>query len=158
MNRTINGAQKRNSMKTHGMRRTKEYEAWQHMIQRCRNHKCRAYKNYGGRGIKVCERWLKFENFIQDVGLAPSKDHSLDRYPNNDGNYGPDNFRWATAAEQQINKRVSRGYEGKSLSQISLGLGGNRTLVTTRLRKGWNLEKAIFTPVNKNKSHQRTEP
>lgn len=85
--------------------RSKEYAAWSHMTQRCNNPNHPRYKHYGGRGIKVCERWLKFENFLADVGLAPSPKHTIDRFPNNDGDYEPDNFRWATYSEQNKNRR-----------------------------------------------------
>lgn len=82
-----------------------EYHSWASMKVRCyrRNHK--AFKNYGGRGIKVCERWLNsFENFLADMGPRPTG-KSLDRFPNNDGNYEPGNCRWATRSEQQRNRR-----------------------------------------------------
>lgn len=135
----------------HGFRKRgkylKEYAAWNHMNQRCNNPKHHAYKNYGGRGIKVCERWSLFENFIEDVGFAPFPGHSLDRYPNNDGHYEPGNIRWATISQQQMNKRINGGYNGRSLSQISLELGGNRTLITKRLRNGWTLGLAATTPI-----------
>lgn len=88
----------------HGMYRTLIYYIWRDMLARCENPKNPAYKNYGGRGIKVCERWHSFENFYEDVG-DPPEGMTLDRYPDNDGNYEPLNFRWATWKEQQNNKR-----------------------------------------------------
>lgn len=84
------------------------YPRWQTMKRRCDDPGATGYKNYGGRGIKVCERWASsFENFLFDVGERPSPLHSLDRYPNNDGNYEPGNFRWATRKEQAQNRRPS---------------------------------------------------
>lgn len=103
---TIHGHAKRN-------RHEPEFDAWQAMIERCYNNKNTAvYKNYGGRGIKVCERWLhSFENFFEDMGKRPSDKHSLDRHPNNDGDYEPINCRWATQKEQTSNTRRNRWIE-----------------------------------------------
>lgn len=85
---------------------TPEYEAWHQMIARCENPNHEAYKNYGGRGISVCDRWRNsFKDFFSDVGKRPSPKHSLDRYPNINGNYEPSNFRWATSKQQNQGKR-----------------------------------------------------
>jgi hypothetical protein len=84
---------------------TSEYMIYHGMIQRCYNHKHISYKNYGGRGIKVCKRWLdSFENFLKDVGRKPTNKHTLDRI-NNNGNYEPSNIRWATYLQQADNRR-----------------------------------------------------
>jgi len=83
----------------------KEYIAWLGMKARCNNPNCRGYKWYGARGIKVCDRWNKsFDAFLEDMGRAPSPDHSLDR-TDNDGNYEPGNVRWATRDVQRLNQR-----------------------------------------------------
>jgi len=74
------------------------------MNKRCKNPNDKDFKNYGGRGIRVCERWYSFEDFYADVG-DPPKDMSLDRYPDNDGDYEPSNWRWATWEEQANNRR-----------------------------------------------------
>jgi hypothetical protein len=84
---------------THGFTKnhviTPEYKAWSGMKNRCYNKNCVQYKDWGGRGVKVCERWIhSFELFLLDRGERPSKYHSLDRFPNNHGNYEPTNCRW----------------------------------------------------------------
>lgn len=82
-----------------------EYTAWTNMMTRCTNPKHNRWHRYGGRGIKVCDRWLNsYEDFLADVGRRPGPDYSLDRYPNADGDYEPGNVRWATDGEQARNK------------------------------------------------------
>lgn len=85
-----------------------EYRAWCGIRNRCYRPATESYPLYGGRGIKVCDRWRgSFEAFLADVGLRPSSRHSLDRHPNTDGNYEPGNVRWATTKEQNQNRRNS---------------------------------------------------
>lgn len=94
-----------NRMTKHGMARTPEYTAWKNMKRRCYAPGSTNYKNWGGRGIAVCDSWLKsFDNFYKDMGDRPSPSHSLDRIDNN-GDYNKSNCRWATPDEQSVNKR-----------------------------------------------------
>jgi hypothetical protein len=95
------------SLKKHGYTKTKIYASWFQMKERCNNPKSIGYKNYGARGIKVCERWLSFSNFLSDMGQKPSSNFSLDRI-NNNGNYEPNNCKWSTQMEQCNNMRKNR--------------------------------------------------
>lgn len=91
----------------HNMTRTSEYTTWRSIKTRCHNKNDKDYKNYGGRGIKVCDRWLaSFENFFEDMDYKPSKSHSIERI-NNDGDYEPSNCIWADRKTQDKNKRNS---------------------------------------------------
>lgn len=132
--------------------RTPEYSIWCAMLQRCRNPKCKAFPDYGGRGIHVCERWSTFANFIADVGTRPSKAHSIDRI-NNDGSYEPGNVRWATTSQQAANKRKQKpprtakllNFNGESLTIAGWAMRSGVTpeCLRSRLHLGWSLERAL---------------
>jgi len=137
---------------THGMSGSYAYACWQAMKARCYYKIHPHYANYGGRGIVVCQRWLdSFENFIQDMGMPPSEDHSIDRYPNHDGNYEADNCRWATPIEQQRNMRTNRllTFAGKTqcVSAWAEESGIGKTTIKERLNRGWSAEDALRTAV-----------
>jgi hypothetical protein len=128
--------------KSHGLSKTKEFRAWHYMRQRCMNPNNTDYANYGGRGISVCERWDKFENFLKDMGEKPSPKHSLDRV-NPDLGYGPNNCRWATAAEQQRTARRNNkwkidGVLYATLVDASIATGLKRACLQWRFKsKHW---------------------
>ena len=136
----------------HGRTKSTEYKSWSAMKQRCTNTRNAEFYLYGGRGVSVCNRWIdSFENFIKDMGNKP-KGMSLDRIDTN-GNYCPENCRWATDEQQNNNTRKNKfiTHEGKTLShtQWSKLLGGNPNLVYLRIREGWDDMSAVTTPVNR---------
>ena len=137
---------------THGQTRTKTYDVWHNMIQRCTNPKHKYYKHYGGRGIKVCKRWMKFENFLEDMGKIP-EGYSIDRINNNKG-YKKSNCKWSTKKEQSRNTRRNRSgtYGGKTqlLIEWSEETGIPYSTLWQRIyRLGWSIEKALTTPAKK---------
>src|ERR1035437_10156474 len=136
---------------THGYTNIPEYYSWCSMKARCSNPNKQEYNNYGGRDIAVCDRWLNsFENFYTDMGPKPSEDHSIDRYPNNDGNYEPGNCRWATQEEQGNNRRtnVIVNYKDKeyTIAQLSQECGIEYGTLQSRLKRGWSAERSVETP------------
>lgn len=141
--------------KTHGMTRsdgkfTKVYKTWRGIKTRCTNPNFRLFSYYGGRGIKVCERWQTFDNFLADMGEPPTDQHSIDRMDAN-GNYCPENCRWATDAEQGWNKRSTRFVDiGGILKPMAVWIreyGIGHGTVYKRMAKGMTPEEAITTPV-----------
>ena len=144
------GCYSREAHVTHRMTSSAEYGVWTAMKTRCNNPKAKCYKNYGGRGIKICERWSSFENFLEDMGIRPSKKHTLDRIQN-DGPYSPDNCRWATVKEQCRNKRSNRflvvGGTRKTLIEWSEEVNIHPDLISRRLQNGWTDEAAVTIPV-----------
>lgn len=127
------------------------YRTWVTMRQRCSNPNDPNYKNYGGRGIKVCTRWDSFGYFFEDIGVRPGVGYSIDRI-DSDGDYEPSNVRWATSKEQARNKKslLRYSYQGRfllicELAELPECVVIEKTL-GKRLRQGWDIEKALQTP------------
>lgn len=136
---------------THGMTKTPIFTVWINMQQRCMNPNHKSYKDYGGRGIEVCNRWLEsFENFLADMGEAP-EGMSIERN-DVDGNYEPGNCRWATSEEQGNNRRTNRFvvHEGKTqtIAQWAEELGMSRQALRYRLDHGWSIKEAFEMKLN----------
>lgn len=131
---------------THGHSYTRVYKAWRSMRDRCTNPRSRSFRNYGGRGITVCGRWLdSFKAFLVDMG-SPKDGESLDRIDNN-GPYAPGNCRWATSVQQNNNRRGNKRltFSGKSqtVPQWARELGLAIPTLKSRLRKGWSAHRAL---------------
>jgi hypothetical protein len=132
--------------RTHGLSRTPEYRIWKNMRRRCNAATCQDFKNYGGRGIGISERWNDFKVFVDDMGKRPSKRHSIDRIDFN-GDYCKENCRWATAGEQanntRMNYRITIGGQTKNLSQWAREYRIGRTKLRYRLKHGWGVLRAL---------------
>lgn len=134
----------------HGRSLSSIYEIWHSMIQRCNNPNNISYKHYGGRGIKVCKRWYKFENFLNDMGERPDK-LTLDRINNNDGYY-KDNCRWVTQQEQRRNSRTNRYITINGITKCLIEWCEDRDIGYNKVRSrldqhGWNIKEALeFMP------------
>ncbi len=138
---------------THGQTKTALYRLWHGIVERCENRRAHHYKDYGGRGIKICRRWrVSFMAFKGDMGPRPSLKHSVDRIRNN-GNYTPDNCRWATKLVQANNTRGNRfitfNGETLTLTQWSRRFGINPITLHGRLKFNWPLSEAFSKPAKK---------
>lgn len=137
----------------HGMTDSPEFKIWTGILTRCYNPEAKSFDHYGGAGITMCEEWKSsFQAFLFAVGLRPSPVHSIDRFPNRDGNYEPGNVRWATPEEQANNKRnnVRVWFAGQRLPiQVwarLLGIPGNCLWQRLCIAK-WTVQRAFNTPV-----------
>ncbi|QHZ59820.1 HNH endonuclease [Alteromonas phage vB_AmeM_PT11-V22] len=142
---TVNHINK--SKVTHGLSYHPLYKTYRGMIARCYHGNHPSYHRYGGRGIKVCDRWLEsFENFLKDVGEKPDNTYSLDR-KDNEGDYEPTNCRWATQKQQCNNFSANHivKYEGTryTLSELADKIGVKQNTLTYRLKRGWSLREAV---------------
>lgn len=130
------------------------YESWTGMRSRCNNPKQSGYKNYGARGIKICDEWnSSFEAFLKDMGDRPSLEYSLER-KNNDGNYCPENCKWALRIDQANNKTNNRiiCFDNKTMTFVQWArfLGISEQTLRSRIdHLGWSIEKAFTTPIQK---------
>jgi hypothetical protein len=118
------------------------------MKARCLNSSNDAYANYGGRGITICPAWRNnFETFLAHIGRRPTPQHSIDRFPDNNGNYEPGNVRWATAGEQANNQRSNRlvTFNGqmKTTAEWSRLTGIHQVTLRDRLDTGWSVDRAL---------------
>jgi hypothetical protein len=111
------------------------------MRQRCLNKKSEQYKNWGGRGIKICDKWLKFEGFLEDMGERP-ENKTLDRKDNN-GNYCKENCRWATVKQQCNNTRRNIKINGMSIADFSKKIGIREATLRSRISTGWSMEEIL---------------
>jgi hypothetical protein len=152
----------RETITTHGHSidsiRSPEYTAWTNMKDRCLNANRGDYHRYGGRGIKVCDRWLSsFESFYEDMGKRPTPKHSLER-ENNEKDYEPGNVKWATPKEQQNNRSsnavITFMGQQKTIKQWAETMGINYHTLWHRIRiQGWSIEKALLTPAPKHRNY-----
>ena len=128
---------------------TPEYNSWHAMRNRCLNPQSEAFSRYGGRGIRICDRWLdSFKNFLDDMGVRPSRNHSLDRI-NNDGNYEPANCRWADKVTQSRNsiraKMLTAFGETRCINDWAKHRKLSRATIRNRLKSGFTAEEALST-------------
>lgn len=136
----------------HRSGRVPEYQIWDAMIQRCTNPKQSQYHDYGGRGIKVCDKWMKFESFLEDMGYRPSKQYTLDRV-DNDGDYELANCKWRTRHKQSRNRRsnVWIEYAGKKmiLEDWTNELGTSSSQIRKSMRRGKTFDQIYSFYKNK---------
>ena len=135
---------------------TKFYALWKGMHGRCKNPQTKSFNRYGGRGIKVCERWSKFENFYDDMFSGYEEGLQLDRI-NTDGDYSPSNCKWSTRIENANNRCNNKilVYQNKvyTMSQLAREFNLPRYVLKNRINRGWSVEKAIETPTIRRKKN-----
>lgn len=140
-------------VRTHGLTRTRIYVIWQNMMYRCYKENSTSYKNYGAKGIDVCEEWHIFENFYKDMFKGYSDKLTLDRIDNNKG-YSKENCRWSSYSKQNRNRKnnhivIFKGRQMCLADAVDIS-GLNYTTVERRINQhGWDAEKALTTPVRK---------
>ena len=149
----------RGGKQKHGFSKHELYCVWKGMMRRCYDPRVESYSRYGNRNIKVCDRWKIFPNFVKDMSPRPDGT-TLDRI-DNDGDYTPDNCRWATIKEQNWNSRNNRVVEYQGESRILMDwaktLKLNYQALWIRLKKGWPVEKAFTTPIKQYEKKNQKE-
>lgn len=137
---------------------SKTYKSWVDMVRRCKFTTGPNWRSYKGRGITVCDRWLKFENFLADMGEKPLGRFTIDRIDNN-GNYEPKNCRWATYTDQNRNKRNNHllTFNGKTMciAEWAEAMGIERDRLKARIYMGWSTKRALETPIQDNKGESQ---
>lgn len=158
-NSTSCGCKRHETNFRHGMSQTKLHQVWRVMRQRCNNPKDPSFHNYGGRGIKVCERWKSFSVFVADMGLRP-EGYDIDRI-DNDGDYSPENCRWVTRTVNLNNRRNNHNLtwrgETRSLAAWARVLGINERTLTNRIKRGWSVEVAFTASRHERGKRKSTE-
>lgn len=150
---------KNNSIK-HGRSRKKDptYKAWVHIRYRCNNKNSSGYKYYGAKGIKLCDRWESFENFLADMGDRPSRQHSIDRIDPR-GDYTPSNCRWLLKNRQNNNRSCVhvveyKGVEYEGFEDLAKVCGIHENTLYKRYKAGWPIEKIVETPLRKMRNNR----
>lgn len=148
----------RDTKTTHGLSKSPEAAILNGMKMRCHNPNVKSFPRYGGRGISVCDRWRfgdgdksAVECFLEDMGPRPTPNHSIDRYPDQDGNYEPGNCRWATASQQEENKPSTRmiTFQGRTQTVHAWAreTGIPIKQIVKRLHRDWSVERALTQPL-----------
>jgi hypothetical protein len=137
--------------RTHGATYTPLYRRWRAILARTKNPHNSNFRNYGGRGIEVCKRWEKFENFRDDMSCTFEPHLEIERMDVN-GNYSPENCKWATKAEQSLNKRTNHRIEWRdetlTVQEWGQRLGIKPNTIIFRLRRGWSIDRALLEVAN----------
>lgn len=141
-----------------GCKRSPEYNCWTNLRQRCNNFLNPSFADYGARGITVCGEWDSFDTFLRDMGPRPTKKHSIERKDNTKG-YSADNCVWATKKTQQNNLRSNIEYEhdgqSHSVGEWAEISGIPEHTLYYRIYRGWTIERALATPVQKRRKRKR---
>jgi hypothetical protein len=152
---SLDRLQERSTKHGHALRghRSRTYKVWRSMIDRCTLPSCKDYRNWGGRGIAVCDFWRVFDNFLADMGEAPVG-MTLDRRDNERG-YSKKNCRWATSKEQgnnrRSNHRLTYGGETMTLTEWAERTGLGKAALRYRVASGWSIKDALSKPIPKRK-------